>query len=149
VSTLHSLALRTLRAGGLLTAYPADPLVLDSWEARSATSGRRVAQTSTPRTRSETTIKKAEYAQGLVAKDPEISQTKLSEALIEKFGTGMDFRVLSNIKAGREPFKMAKKKRKKKAGRKKRATKATKATKKRTAKKAKKRGRPRKKAGRQ
>lgn len=32
VSTLHSLALRTLRAAGLLTAYPADPLVLDSWE---------------------------------------------------------------------------------------------------------------------
>lgn len=32
VSTLHSLALRTLRAAGLLTAYPAEPLVLDSWE---------------------------------------------------------------------------------------------------------------------
>jgi DNA helicase-2/ATP-dependent DNA helicase PcrA len=32
VSTLHSLALRTLRAAGLLTAYPADPLVLDTWE---------------------------------------------------------------------------------------------------------------------
>jgi len=32
VSTLHSLALRTLRAAGLLTAYPADPLVMDSWE---------------------------------------------------------------------------------------------------------------------
>lgn len=32
VSTLHALALRTLRAAGLLTAYPADPLVLDSWE---------------------------------------------------------------------------------------------------------------------
>ncbi|HIE47440.1 TPA: ATP-dependent helicase [Candidatus Bipolaricaulota bacterium] len=32
VSTLHSLALRTLRAAGLLTAYPSDPLVLDSWE---------------------------------------------------------------------------------------------------------------------
>jgi hypothetical protein len=56
----------------------------------------------------------------------------------------MDFRVLSNIKAGREPFKMAKKR--KKAGKKR----ATKAGKKRTAKKkaAKKRGRPRKKAGR-
>lgn len=32
VTTLHSLALRTLRAAGLLGAYPADPLVLDSWE---------------------------------------------------------------------------------------------------------------------
>jgi superfamily I DNA/RNA helicase len=32
VTTLHSLALRTLRAAGLLTAYPAEPLVLDSWE---------------------------------------------------------------------------------------------------------------------
>jgi len=32
VSTLHSLALRTLRAAGLLAAYPADPLVLDNWE---------------------------------------------------------------------------------------------------------------------
>lgn len=32
VTTLHSLALRTLRAAGLLTAYPADPLVLDAWE---------------------------------------------------------------------------------------------------------------------
>lgn len=35
VSTLHSLALRTLRAAGLLTAYPADPLVLDDWEVTS------------------------------------------------------------------------------------------------------------------
>jgi DNA helicase II / ATP-dependent DNA helicase PcrA len=32
VSTLHSLALRTLRAAGLLTAYPAEPLVMDGWE---------------------------------------------------------------------------------------------------------------------
>lgn len=32
VTTLHSLALRTLRAAGLLTAYPADPLVMDGWE---------------------------------------------------------------------------------------------------------------------
>lgn len=32
VSTLHSLALRTLRTAGLLTAYPADPLVMDKWE---------------------------------------------------------------------------------------------------------------------
>jgi DNA helicase-2/ATP-dependent DNA helicase PcrA len=31
VTTLHSLALRMLRAGGLLQ-YPADPLVLDNWE---------------------------------------------------------------------------------------------------------------------
>jgi DNA helicase II / ATP-dependent DNA helicase PcrA len=32
VSTLHSLALRTLRRAGLLGRYPADPLVLDDWE---------------------------------------------------------------------------------------------------------------------
>lgn len=32
VSTLHSLALRLLRAAGLLQHYPADPLVLDNWE---------------------------------------------------------------------------------------------------------------------
>jgi superfamily I DNA/RNA helicase len=32
VSTLHSLALRTLRAANLLQFYPADPLVLDQWE---------------------------------------------------------------------------------------------------------------------
>ncbi len=32
VSTLHSLALRTLRIAGLLQRYPADPLVLDDWE---------------------------------------------------------------------------------------------------------------------
>ena len=32
VSTLHSLALRTLRTAGMLQAYPADPLVLDDWE---------------------------------------------------------------------------------------------------------------------
>lgn len=32
VSTLHSLALLTLRAAGLLTHYPADPLVMDGWE---------------------------------------------------------------------------------------------------------------------
>ena len=31
ISTLHSLALRALRAAGLL-AYPADPLVMDKWE---------------------------------------------------------------------------------------------------------------------
>ncbi|MDA0183643.1 ATP-dependent helicase [Solirubrobacter phytolaccae] len=32
VTTLHSLALRTLRAAGALAAYPVDPLVLDEWE---------------------------------------------------------------------------------------------------------------------
>lgn len=32
VSTLHSLALRILRAAGLLERYPVDPLVLDNWE---------------------------------------------------------------------------------------------------------------------
>lgn len=32
VTTLHSLALRSLRAAGMLAAYPADPLVLDEWE---------------------------------------------------------------------------------------------------------------------
>lgn len=32
VTTLHSLALRTLRAAGLLHAYPVDPIVLDTWE---------------------------------------------------------------------------------------------------------------------
>jgi len=32
VSTLHSLALRVLRAAGLLNRYPVDPLVLDQWE---------------------------------------------------------------------------------------------------------------------
>jgi DNA helicase II / ATP-dependent DNA helicase PcrA len=32
ITTLHSLALRILRAAGLLIAYPADPLVLDTWE---------------------------------------------------------------------------------------------------------------------
>ena len=30
--TLHSLALRVLRAAGLLNRYPVDPLVLDQWE---------------------------------------------------------------------------------------------------------------------
>jgi len=34
VTTLHSLALRTLRAAGALQAYPADPLVVDDWELR-------------------------------------------------------------------------------------------------------------------
>jgi DNA helicase II / ATP-dependent DNA helicase PcrA len=32
VTTLHSLALRALRAAGVLAAYPVDPTVLDSWE---------------------------------------------------------------------------------------------------------------------
>ncbi len=32
VSTLHSLALRILRAAGLLNRYPVDPTVLDNWE---------------------------------------------------------------------------------------------------------------------
>lgn len=32
VSTLHSVALRVLRVAGLLTAFPADPRVLDNWE---------------------------------------------------------------------------------------------------------------------
>jgi len=35
ISTLHSLALRTLRAAGLLASYPVDPLVLDNWELES------------------------------------------------------------------------------------------------------------------
>jgi len=39
VSTLHSLALRTLRAAGLLTAYPSDPLVMDPWEVASIFDG--------------------------------------------------------------------------------------------------------------
>lgn len=32
ITTLHSLALRLLRLGGLLQFYPANPLILDSWE---------------------------------------------------------------------------------------------------------------------
>ncbi|MBI4640795.1 MAG: ATP-dependent helicase [Candidatus Tectomicrobia bacterium] len=32
VTTLHSLALRILRAAGLLAAYPAEPIVMDQWE---------------------------------------------------------------------------------------------------------------------
>jgi DNA helicase-2/ATP-dependent DNA helicase PcrA len=32
VSTLHSLALRVLKQGGFLEAFPVDPLVLDGWE---------------------------------------------------------------------------------------------------------------------
>ena len=39
VSTLHSLALRTLRAAGLLTAYPSDPLVMDNWEVQTVFDG--------------------------------------------------------------------------------------------------------------
>lgn len=39
VSTLHSLALRTLRAAGLLTAYPSDPLVMDTWEVETVFDG--------------------------------------------------------------------------------------------------------------
>jgi DNA helicase II / ATP-dependent DNA helicase PcrA len=34
VSTLHSLALRTLKAHGALAAYPVDPTVFDQWELR-------------------------------------------------------------------------------------------------------------------
>ena len=34
ISTLHSLALRALKARGALTAYPVDPRVLDDWEVR-------------------------------------------------------------------------------------------------------------------
>jgi superfamily I DNA/RNA helicase len=32
ISTMHSLALRALRRGNLLHAFPADPMVLDDWE---------------------------------------------------------------------------------------------------------------------
>ncbi|TAK24803.1 MAG: hypothetical protein EPO40_23845 [Myxococcaceae bacterium] len=32
VTTLHSLALRVLRAAGMLSQYPAEPIVLDRWE---------------------------------------------------------------------------------------------------------------------
>lgn len=35
VSTMHSLALRILRQGNLLTAYPSTPVILDDWEQRS------------------------------------------------------------------------------------------------------------------
>ena len=34
ISTMHSLALRTLRRANLLAQYPVDPLVLDDWELR-------------------------------------------------------------------------------------------------------------------
>ena len=34
VSTLHSLALRSLRRGNLIQTYPSDPQVLDRWEIR-------------------------------------------------------------------------------------------------------------------
>jgi DNA helicase-2/ATP-dependent DNA helicase PcrA len=34
VTTLHSLAMRTLRRANALGGYPADPLVLDDWELR-------------------------------------------------------------------------------------------------------------------
>ena len=34
VTTLHALALRSLRAAGALEAYPVDPTVLDKWELR-------------------------------------------------------------------------------------------------------------------
>ena len=34
VSTLHSLALRILRSGGLLSAYPVGPYILDDWESK-------------------------------------------------------------------------------------------------------------------
>jgi len=34
ISTLHSLALRTLKAHGALAAYPVDPIVFDQWELR-------------------------------------------------------------------------------------------------------------------
>jgi hypothetical protein len=34
ISTLHSLALRTLKAHGALEAYPVDPIVFDRWELR-------------------------------------------------------------------------------------------------------------------
>ena len=34
VSTLHSLALRALRAGGMLASFPVEPMVLDEWEIR-------------------------------------------------------------------------------------------------------------------
>jgi DNA helicase-2/ATP-dependent DNA helicase PcrA len=34
ISTLHSLALRTLKAHGALAAYPVDPTVFDQWELR-------------------------------------------------------------------------------------------------------------------
>ena len=34
VTTLHGLALRTLRRAGVLAAYPADPVVLQNWELR-------------------------------------------------------------------------------------------------------------------
>lgn len=34
VSTLHSLALRSLRRGNLIQTYPSDPQVLDAWEIR-------------------------------------------------------------------------------------------------------------------
>jgi DNA helicase-2/ATP-dependent DNA helicase PcrA len=54
VTTLHSLALRSLRAGGILAAYPVDPLVLDQWELKNLFDeefGRVAGIGSTPRRR--------------------------------------------------------------------------------------------------
>jgi hypothetical protein len=57
-----------------------------------------------PRPRSETTIRKAEFAQGLVAKDPGITQAAMGEAVTVRFGTGLRSQILANVKAGRDPF---------------------------------------------
>jgi DNA helicase-2/ATP-dependent DNA helicase PcrA len=54
VTTLHALALRTLRASGALEAFPADPLVLDQWELKhifDAEFGRWASIGSLPRRR--------------------------------------------------------------------------------------------------
>jgi DNA helicase-2/ATP-dependent DNA helicase PcrA len=87
VSTVHALALRTLRRAGLLTHYPVDPLVLDDWELTNifdAEFGARTNITSKVRRENIRRYHEAFWSTGsynaanYLPPDPPISQTEAS-----------------------------------------------------------------------
>jgi hypothetical protein len=57
-----------------------------------------------PRPRTQATLDKVDYARSLIQADPTITQAALTKAIKGVFGTGLSLRVLSNLKAGRDPF---------------------------------------------
>ena len=55
---------------------------------------------------SQVTIDKVEFARSLVLADPSIRQGVLASAVKTMFGSGLSPVVLSNLKAGRDPFEV-------------------------------------------
>ena len=57
-----------------------------------------------PRPRTQATLDKVDYARSLIQADPTITQAALTNAIKGMFGTGLNLQILSNLKAGRDPY---------------------------------------------